>query len=174
MLREILGLCLLLAFVVLTIISAGFLGAVFVNFTVSGRVRPIVMAIIAGVAAAVLGAQVRVLPSAITLFMGPLVVSAVAAGVAMSASDWRTLGISRSERGSPTILGVIGICVGAVCAYLASLTSIGKWVLNSFGQNVVGNMPSEAREIRIAGAVCGFFVGCFVAIILVRSLIHRR
>jgi hypothetical protein len=105
--------------------------------------------------------------------MVPLIAGAIAAGVAMSRRDWKTLGAARAQGISSTALGVVGIVIGIVSAYLSSLTSIGKWVLNSLGQDVIGNMPNEAREIRVTGAICGFFVGCFAAIILARVLTRK-
>lgn len=167
MLHETAGLCLLLILALLTVLATAFLGAVLVNFTVFARVRPIVAAVITGIAVVFLGTQIPIPQSAITLFMVPLIAAAVAAGAVMTTSDWTTLGGEPTPRASSTLLGVVGIAAGVVSAYLASLTSIGRWALNSLGQDVIGNMPNEAREIRVAGAVCGFFIGCFAAIILV-------
>lgn len=171
---ETMLLCLLLVLAVLTVFAAGFLGAVLANFTVSGGVRPILAAALTGAAVVLLGTQVPIVPGAISVFMVPLIAAAVAAGLAMTRSNWQTLGTRPAQRASSTMLGLVGIAAGLVSAYLASLTSIGKWVLNSLGQNVIGNSASEASEIRIAGAICGFFVGAFAAIILARLLARKN
>jgi hypothetical protein len=157
----------------LTVLAAVFLSGVTATFLASGRARPIVVALVAGTASGIVGTQVPNARPAITHFMVPLIVAAMAAAVTMKRSEWTTFGESPATTPSSTTLGIIGIVAGFVSAYLASLTLIGKRCLNAFGQNIVGTMPGEVWEIRIAGAIPGFFIGCFAAIILGKLLLNR-
>jgi hypothetical protein len=51
--------------------------------------------------------------------------------------------------------------VGGIVAYLCSLTSLGRIILNALDQDVIGAMPGERTEMRVVGAIVGFLIGAF-------------
>lgn len=124
------------------------------------RPRPFLVAIATFAAVTVLATTEMVsLPPAVQFVMLPIVCAAIASFVSLTKSDWEDL---RSPQPIPvmsTALNITTIVVAALTGYVSSLTWIGGAILNALGQDVLGHLPDEFREIRMVGAIVGCFIG---------------
>lgn len=155
---------LLLAILAATMLAICWLIVVFLDLTLAqGRLLPTFVACAAALLTALLVAHFSVtVPPSVRFVVIPLIVAAFAALLSCRRRDWELLKERPvTQRVESRAMRVAMILVACLTGYVLSLTSVGRVVLNALGQDVIGTLPREIIEIRIAGAIVGFLGGAF-------------
>jgi len=161
----------LLTIFAVTISAAIFVGVMIASAIPTGNWQKPAIGIAVGISSMALFLETPML-GVFRVFICPMIIAALTIALTTTKSEWNNLNTRPVDdpklRLKPAQAAVVLMFI-AMGAALAIHFQIGKPLLRELGQNVIGNTPSERKEIMFYGGGAVGLLGCAVGILVVAA-----